>query len=69
MRTRPDAMGFTVEGQGHKTMSSRAVPVYTHILNLKSLQKIGAKPKHNRISGLTHIYPHTKFKTSTLNYL
>ena len=38
-----------IEGQGHKTIAFVALPIYTHILNLKVLTKIF--PKGNLCGG------------------
>ena len=43
-----------IEGQGHKTIAFVALPIYTHILNLKVLTKIFFKlsrPKGNLCGG------------------
>ena len=35
-----------IEGQGHKTIAFVALPIYTHIPNLKGLTKIFLKLSH-----------------------
>ena len=45
---------FKIEGQGHKTPAFVALPIYTHIPNLKGLTKIFFKlsrPKGNLCGG------------------
>ena len=49
-----------IEGQGHKTIAFVALPIYTHIPNLKSLTKILFKlsrPKGNLGGGVTVLNP------------
>ena len=48
------------EGQGHKTIAFVALPIYTHIPNLKGLTKIFFKlslPKGNLCGGVTILNP------------
>ena len=42
MKTGPksDTSDLEIEGQGHKTIASVALPIYTHIPNLKGLTQI-----------------------------
>ena len=47
---RPPCSDLEIEGQGHKTIAFVALPIYTHIPNLKGLTKIVFKllrPKGN----------------------
>ena len=49
-----------IEGQDHKTMVLVALPIYTHIPNLKGLTKIFFKllrPKGNLCGGMTVLNP------------
>ena len=49
-----------IKGQGHKTIAFVALPIYTHIPNLKVLTKIFFKlsrPKGNLCGGVTVLNP------------
>ena len=65
-----------IEGQGHKTIAFVALPIYTHIPNLKVLTKIFFKlsrPKGNLCGGgvtvLNPKYPRLSSGDTNINFL
>ena len=62
MKKWPATSDLEIEGQGHKTIAFVALPIYTHIPNLKGLTKIFFKlsrPKGNLCGshGMTVLNP------------